>query len=203
MKHTISLLALGLLAACQHLSAADNPAHDHAAMADTANEAEALYDADKIELMNKTALPVGAYASPPDPHYGPESGSIVFTDTDPGPTIGGVLTMKPAIDESGVRIDEAANGITTYMIHWGLEVGEPGTADDAGNGDLGGDCMGFRDTGHVVMMSAADAGDTMSWTIPEGTEVPDNAVYFVGHTLYGDIHNLAKCTQTPIVNLRE
>ena len=197
MKTTLSIiLAVAGLSACTHH--ADTADHGHAP-----SDAEALYDADQVELMNKTALPVGGYAQPADPSYGPEAGSIVFVDSDPGPTIGGTLTMKPAVDESGARLNPAEEGITTYMIHWGLEVGEPGTADDAGNGDLGGNCMGFRDTGHVVMLSAADAGDVMSWDIPAGTVVPDNAVYFVGHALYGDIHNLAKCTQTPIENLIE
>ncbi len=36
--------------------------------------------------------------------------------------------------------------------------------------------------------------------IPPGTSVPEGAVYLVGHTIYGGIHNLAKCVQTPIVN---
>ena len=89
------------------------------------------------------------------------------------------------------------------MVHWGLEVGEPGVSDDAGAGDLGGDCKGFRDTGHVVKRSAEEAGSTMTWEIPQGTVVPDDAVYFVGHTIYGRIHNLAKCTQTPIHNIVE
>ena len=136
------------------------------------------------------------------PNFGPKYGSITFVDTDPGPTIGGTLTMGRAVDASGALLNEADEGITTYMVHWGLEVGAPGTADDAGAGDHGGDCRGFRDTGHVVMRRAADIGDadTLSWDIPAGTPVPEGAVYFVGHTLYGDIHNLAKCTQTPIDN---
>ena len=132
------------------------------------------------------------YPSPPKPHYGPKPGSIKFVDTDPGETIGGTIYMRPA---------DVPTGITQYMIHWGLEVGAPGTADDAGAGDLGGDCRGFRDTGHVVMKMAEDAGDLMKWDIPQGTVVPKDAVYFVGHALYGDIHNLAKCTQTPIDNM--
>ena len=41
----------------------------------------------------------------------------------------------------------------------------------------------------------------MKWEIPQGTVVPKDAVYFVGHALYGEIHNLGKCTQTPIENL--
>lgn len=61
--------------------------------------------------------------------------------------------------------------------------------------------MGFRDTGHVVMLPASYAGDLLSWEIPQGTEVPNEAIYFVGHTLYEKIHNLEKCTQTPIINL--
>jgi hypothetical protein len=152
----------------------------------------------KAGLLNPATFP-----RPPSPNYGPAAGSISFVDTDPGQTIGGTLTMKPAVDAAGKPVDAAANGITMYMIHWGLEVGAPGTADDAGAGDLGGDCKGFRDTGHVVMMPAADAGKSMSWTIPQGTVVPTGAVYFVGHTLYGKIHNLAKCTQTPINNLQK
>ncbi len=140
-----------------------------------------------------------------EPNYGPAYGSITFVDEDPGATIGGTLTMGRAIDGDGTRLDEASEGITQYMVHWGLVVGAPGTADDAGAGDLGGDCRGFRDTGHVVMISAADLGesDTISWNIPMGTDVPEGAVYFVGHTLYGAIHNLAKCTQTPIVNIAD
>ena len=142
-----------------------------------------------------------AYPSPPAPNYGPRKGSISFVDTDLGETIGGTLTMRRAVDEHGNRVDEAKNGITMYIIHWGLEVGAPGVQDDAGAGDLGGDCKGFRDTGHVVMAEAVGVGDVMTWEIPKGTVVPKGAVYFVGHTLYGHIHNLAKCTQTPIKNL--
>ena len=140
-------------------------------------------------------LPAAAkpYPSLPQPNFGPKPGSITFKDTDPGPTIGGELTMIPAANAN-------AAGITTYMIHWGLEVGQPGTADDARAGDLGGDCKGFRDTGHVVMMLAAEAGEVMRWTLPQGTKVPDGAVYFVGHAIYGKIHNLNKCTQIPIQN---
>ncbi|MCF6329129.1 MAG: hypothetical protein L3J02_04950 [Henriciella sp.] len=187
MKTTITAIAATIfLAACGQAYAPD----DDAASA----EPEALYEPDQVAIMNKTAIPVGAYKSPPEPHYGPRSGSISFTDTDPGPTIGGTLTMQPAV--------EADARITMYMIHWGLEVGEPGTEDDSGNGDMGGNCMGFRDTGHVVMMPAADAGETMSWNLPAGTAVPEGAVYFVGHALYGDIHNLAKCTQTVIANVQ-
>ncbi len=141
------------------------------------------------------------YPSPPSPNYGPQKGSIRFVDTDPGETIGGTLTMRPAVDEHGKRLDAAKAGITMYMIHWGLEVGAPGIQDDAGAGDLGGDCKGFRDTGHVVMAPAADAGDVLTWEIPKGTAIPKGAVYFVGHTLYGTLHNLNKCTQTPIKNL--
>ena len=152
----------------------------------------------KAGLLNPANFP-----RPPSPNYGPAAGSISFVDTDPGATIGGTITMKPAVDAAGKPVDAAANGITMYMIHWGLEVGAPGTADDGGAGDLGGDCKGFRDTGHIVMMPAADAGKSMSWTIPKGTVVPAGAVYFVGHTLYGKIHNLAKCTQTPIVNMQK
>lgn len=143
------------------------------------------------------AVPLPATATPyptlPSPNFGPRAGSITFKDTDPGPTIGGVLTMTPA--------DAAqTGGITVYMIHWGLEVGQPGTSDDAGAGDLGGDCKGFRDTGHVVMKPAAEAGSVMTWILPAGTKVPDGAVYFVGHAIYGKIHNLNKCTQIPITN---
>ncbi len=136
------------------------------------------------------------------PNYGPKYGSIEFTDTDPSEAIGGKLVMHRAVDETGKRVDERAEGITTYMVHWGLEVGEPGMADDKGNGDHGGDCRGFRDTGHVVMKLVEELGDedAIEWDIPAGTEVPEGAVYFVGHTLYSDIHNLGKCTQTPVIN---
>ena len=158
------------------------------------------------ELTAPETITTDIYPAPDrEPNYGPRYGSITFVDTDPGVTIGGTLSMGRAVDADGNRLDEAAEGITRYMIHWGLEVGEPGTADDKGAGDLGGDCRGFRDTGHVVMIETADLGpgDTISWQIPDGTVVPDEAVYFVGHTIYGTIHNLGKCTQTPIVNLIE
>lgn len=167
-----------------------------------AKAAEVLSDADMAEKLKKTVITSDRYPAPPEPNFGPQKGSITFTDTDPSDAIGGTLTMNRALDAEGNAFDEEAAGLTTYMIHWGLEVGAPGTEDDAGAGDLGGDCMGFRDTGHVVMMKASQAGDTMSWEIPQGTIVPKDAVYFVGHTLYGKIHNLGKCTQTPIVNLR-
>ena len=130
------------------------------------------------------------YPRVPGTSYGPSS--ISFVDTDPGPTIGGTLTLGRALDEKGVE---------TYMVHWGLEVGKSGTEDDAGHGDHGGSCMGFRDTNHVVMASpAAQTGPALTFEIPQGTKVPEGAVYFVGHTLYAGIHNLAKCVQTPIVN---
>ena len=123
-------------------------------------------------------------------NYGPSS--ISFTDTDPGETIGGTVTLGRAADETGVDM---------YMVHWGLEVGEPGVEDDAGNGDHDGDCKGFRDTGHVVM-SMVDAGGTpITMEIPQGTEVPEDAVYFVAHTIYSGRHNLAKCIQIPIENV--
>lgn len=139
------------------------------------------------------------------PNYGPAYGSLTFVDEDPGETIGGTLTMGRAVDADKNRLDEDIEGIDKYMVHWGLEVGMPGTNDDRGAGDLGGDCRGFRDTGHVVMVNTGGLGDSdmMSWNIPMGTEVPDDAVYFVGHTIYGPIHNLEKCTQTPIINLVE
>ena len=143
---------------------------------------------------------LASFPKPPSPNYGPAPGSIVFEDTDPAETIGGTITMRAAIGPDGKPLDGAAAGITMYMIHWGLEVGAPGTADDAGAGDLGGDCRGFRDTGHVVMEPVGAPGKLMSWTIPQGTKIPANAVYFVGHSLYGPIHNLNKCTQTPIKN---
>lgn len=158
----------------------------------TAETAAEIVEKPVEKLAAPYVVTADMYPSPPEPHYGPQTGSIEFVDTDPGPTIGGMIYMKPAAN---------TEGITQYMIHWGLEVMEPGTEDDAGNGDLGGDCRGFRDTGHVVMKMAEDAGDLMKWEIPQGTEVPKDAVYFVGHALYGDIHNLAKCTQTPIDNL--
>lgn len=178
----------------------DAATDDVAEKADAAAETLATMTDEQRKLLNTTPVTADRYPSPLGTHYGPKYGSIQFTDTDPGPTIGGTLTMQPAVDENGVRIDEAEEGITMYMVHWGLEVGAPGTEDDKGSGDLGGDCMGFRDTGHVVSMPAADAGDVMTWEIPEGTVVPEGAVYFVGHALYGNIHNLAKCTQTPIDN---
>jgi len=205
MRNGISLVVgtiLGL-AACTQTDTTHN-ANSHAAdKQEKAAETLASITPEQQRILNTTPITSDRYPSPPTPHYGPEYGSISFTDTDPGPTIGGTLTMKPAVDENGVRLNEAEAGITMYMIHWGLEVGQPGVEDDKGAGDLGGDCMGFRDTGHVVMMPAAKAGDTLSWEIPQGTEVPKDAVYFVGHTLYGKIHNLAKCTQSPIVNLLE
>ncbi len=122
-------------------------------------------------------------------NYGPAS--IAFTDTDPGPTIGGTITLGRAADEKGVSV---------YMVHWGLEVGAPGPGDDAGHGDHGGSCKGFRDTNHVAMAKPSQPGATITMEIPQGTKVPEGAVYLVAHTLYGDIHNLAKCVQTPIVN---
>jgi hypothetical protein len=164
---------------------------------------QSVVAADDNAEAKAAVVSASVYPSPPEPNYGPEQGSINFVDTDPAETIGGVLTMGPAVDEDGRRVDDAAAGITVYMVHWGLEVGEPGVSDDAGTGDLGGDCKGFRDTGHVVKRSAEEAGSIMTWEIPQGTIVPDDAVYFVGHTVYGRIHNLAKCTQTPINNIVE
>lgn len=197
-----ALTAAFLLAACTGNEAPrKDAAHDgHKSAAQTLD----TLTEQQREIMNKTPVTSGSYPSPPAPHYGPEYGSITFTDTDPSAAIGGTLTMKPAVDETGKRLDEAQAGITMYMIHWGLEVGAPGTTDDKGAGDLGGDCMGFRDTSHIVMMSAADAAgkDLLTWELPAGTAVPDEAKYFVGHTLYGKIHNLGKCTQTVVVNLR-
>lgn len=156
---------------------------------------------EEVEKMNTTPLTAKRYPSPPEPNYGPQNGSINFFDTDSSETIGGKITMKPAVDEAGNRVDETAAGITAYSIHWGLEVGEPGTQDDKGSGDLGGDCMGFRDPGHIVKMPASRDIDLLSWDIPEGLEVPKNAVYFVGLAHYGKIINLKKCTQIPIKNL--
>jgi hypothetical protein len=124
-------------------------------------------------------------------NYGPAKGSLTFTDTDPGDTIGGTVMLGRAQDETGIDM---------YMVHWGLEVGEPGTADDAGNGDHDGDCKGFRDTGHVVMSLVSEEGDPIAMEIPQGTVVPEDAVYFVAHTIYDGRHNLAKCIQIPIVN---
>ena len=129
------------------------------------------------------------YPRVPGKSYGPSS--LAFTDTDPGKTIGGTITLGRAEDETGVEM---------YMIHWGLEVGGPGTADDAGRGDHGGSCKGFRDTNHVAMARPSDPGDMLIMEIPQGTAVPDDAVYLVAHTLYGGLHNLAKCIQIPIVN---
>jgi hypothetical protein len=122
-------------------------------------------------------------------NYGPAF--IAFEDTDTGPTIGGTITLGRAADEKGVSV---------YMVHWGLEVGAPGPDDDDGHGDHGGSCKGFRDTNHVAMAKPSQPGTTITMEIPQGTKVPEGAVYLVAHTLYGDIHNLAKCVQTPIVN---
>lgn len=155
------------------------------------------------ERLNKTPLTKGRYPSPPEPNFGPEAGSLQFTDTDSGATIGGILTMNPAIDENGDRVDETANGITGYLIHWGLEVGAPGTADDKGNGDLGGDCMNFRDSNYVGKISSSAATEVLRWEIPAGTAVPEDAIYFVGLTEYGSVFNLKKCIQIPIKNLIE
>jgi len=129
------------------------------------------------------------YPYVPGKSFGPSS--IAFVDTDPGPTIGGTIRLGRAQDETGVEM---------YMVHWGLEVGNPGTADDAGKGDHGGSCKGFRDTNHVAMARPSDKGEILTMEIPQGTKVPDGAVYLVAHTLYGGIHNLAKCIQIPIVN---
>ncbi len=122
-------------------------------------------------------------------NFGPSS--IAFEDTDPGPTIGGTITLGRAPDEKGVDI---------YMVHWGLEVGTTGTHDDTGHGDHGGTCKGFRDTNHVAKAEPSQPGEAITMEIPQGTKVPEGAVYLVGHTIYGGIHNLAKCVQTPIVN---
>ena len=129
------------------------------------------------------------YPRVPGVSYGPSS--IAFADTDPGPTIGGTITLGRAQDETGVEM---------YMVHWGLEVGDPGVGDDAGKGDHGGSCKGFRDTNHVAMARPSGKGESLTMEIPQGTKVPEGAVYLVAHTLYGGIHNLAKCVQTPIVN---
>jgi hypothetical protein len=129
------------------------------------------------------------YPYVPGESFGPSS--IAFEDTDPGKTIGGTIVLGRAQNETGVE---------TYMVHWGLEVGQPGVADDAGHGDHGGSCKGFRDTNHVAMARPGDPGGMLSLAIPQGTVVPEGAVYLVAHTLYGGIHNLAKCVQIPIVN---
>lgn len=129
------------------------------------------------------------YPRVPGVSYGPSS--LAFVDTDPGKTIGGTVSLGRAQVETGVDM---------YMVHWGLEVGNPGTADDAGNGDHGGSCKGFRDTNHVVMAHPTDAGVLLTMEIPQGTVVPEGAVYLVAHTIYGGLHNLAKCIQIPIVN---
>jgi len=155
------------------------------------------------KTLNETPLTAKRYPPSPEPNFGPKNGSIRFTDTDPGPTIGGILTMEPAVDENGQRVDEVANGITSYSIHWGLEVASPGIEDDKGNGDLGGDCMNFRDPSYIVKTPASASLDLLSWEIPFGTVVPENAVYFVGLTQYGATYNLKKCTQIPIENLIE
>lgn len=129
------------------------------------------------------------YPRVPGVSHGPSS--IEFADTDPGQTIGGTILLGRAPDETGVEM---------YMIHWGLDVGAPGTEDDAGKGDHGGSCKGFRDTNHVAMARPTEPGEKIALTIPPGTAVPEGAVYLVAHTLYGGLHNLAKCVQTPIVN---
>lgn len=141
------------------------------------------------------ALKIGGpdliYPRVPGVNYGPSS--IAFTDTDPGKTIGGTILLGRAQDETGVDM---------YMVHWGLEVGKPGQEDDAGQGDHGGLCKGFRDTGHVAMAPVPkEPGTVLSLTIPPGTPVPEGAVYLVGHTIHSGIHNLAKCVQVPIVNV--
>ncbi len=140
------------------------------------------------------------YPTPPEPNFGPAKGSLQFKDTDPTAAVAGTLIMGRAVDQDGQRINEKEAGLTTYMIHWGLEVGEPGTADDAGNGDLGGDCKGFRDTSNIGMVSASDSAEVLQMEIPAGTVIPPKAKYFVGHSIYGKIHNLKKCIQIPIVN---
>ena len=129
------------------------------------------------------------YPYVPGQSYGPSS--IEFVDTDPAPTIGGMITLGRAQDEKGVEM---------YIVHWGLEVGAPGTDDDAGNGDHGGSCKGFRDTNHVAMAMPSVPGEKIQLEIPQGTKIPDGAKYLVAHTIYAGIHNLAKCVQTPIVN---
>ncbi len=168
-------------------------AHDHASAPVSAEQTSFVITEDMYPLPAK------------QPNFGPRAGSITFTDTDPGPTIGGTIQMDRAVNNNGQLLSETDEGISTYMIHWGLEVGAPGIEDDTGQGDHGGDCRGFRDTGHVVMARAETIGDaeTLSWEIPQGTQVPEGAVYFVGHTLYGEVHNLGKCTQTAIHNLIE
>lgn len=204
VKSLFSIAAAGLVAVgVAATSVADQDKADTKAAAEKAAQQLATMTAEQRRMLNTTPITSDRYPSPPSPHYGPEKGSIHFSDLDPGPTIGGTLTMKPAVDAHGNRLNEADAGITMYMIHWGLEVGAPGTQDDAGAGDLGGDCMGFRDTGHVVAAPADGAPDVLTWEIPMGTEVPEDAVYFVGHTLHGRLHNLGKCTQTRIHNLLE
>lgn len=121
--------------------------------------------------------------------YGPSS--LAFVDTDPGKTIGGAIVLGRAQDENGVEV---------YMVHWGLEVGGPGVDDDTGKGDHGGSCKGFRDSNHVAMARPSDPGEALTMEVPQGTAVPDGAVYLVAHTLYGGLHNLAKCIQIPIIN---
>jgi hypothetical protein len=142
------------------------------------------------------ALKIGGpdliYPRVAEPNFGPSS--IAFEDTDPGPTIGGTIILGRAKDEKGVDM---------YMTHWGLEVGAPGVADDAGKGDHGGSCKGFRDTNHVTHANPGGDGDVITMTIPQGTVVPKDAVYLVGHTIYAGRHNLAKCVQVPIVNTVE
>ncbi len=136
------------------------------------------------------------------PNFGPAYGSITFVDTDSSDAIGGLLSMGRAIDAQGDSLDESEEGISMYMIHWGLVVGQTGVDDDKGAGDLGGDCRGFRDTGHIVMQDASklSVDQPLEWEVPTGTVIPQGAIYFVGHSVYGKIHNLAKCTQIPIVN---
>ncbi len=123
------------------------------------------------------------YPRVPGTSYGPSS--LEFVDTDPGPTIGGAVIIGRAQDEKGVEM---------YIVHWGLAV------EGEGHGDHGGNCKGFRDTGHVVMAPPSTPGEKITLEIPQGTKVPDNAVNLVAHTIYGGTHNLAKCFQIPIVN---
>lgn len=201
------VLSTAALASCASGHDAQDAANTYAG----ATETSTPQTAGQIAALFPYATTFEQHPAPPrDPNYGPKYGSITFTDVDPGETIGGTITMGRAVNAEGERINEADEGIGMYMIHWGLEVGEPGVDDDKGKGDHGGDCRGFRDTTHIVMEMVSDLGDddTMSWEIPVGTEIPADAEYFVGHTIYVDspnvyeqIHNLQKCTQIPIVNM--
>jgi len=115
MKKTISIIAIAslFLSACVYEKPQKKASQEVSAdIAKVMKEKVAQAPVRKLDA--PYVVTEGMYPSPPKPHYGPRKGSIEFVDTDPGPTIGGTLTMRPAA---------VATGITQYMIHWGLEVG--------------------------------------------------------------------------------